>query len=104
MSIFLCPNKEYGENLKRLMVDGRVLRYGLWLTQSSKWINIQQYKYFPQLDYTNIYSDEELLTVCGFNFDEIEKMMDYLRHFDFSKKRNDVVREYARYYTEIDDD
>ena len=92
MNIFLCPNKEYGENLKRLMVDGRVLRYGLWLTQINQDIITPQFKYVPDLDYTNIHTDEELLSVCGFTPEEIEKMMYYLKHFDFSKNRNDVVR------------
>lgn len=94
MSIFLCPNKEYGQNLKRLMVEGRVLRYGLWLTQSSKWINTQQYKYFPQLDYTNIQTDEDILKECGFTESEIVKMVEYLNGFDFKQSRNDLIRSY----------
>lgn len=91
-SIIECPNKEYGENLKNLMVDGLVLKYGLWLQQRDQHMINQVYKYVPDLDYTNIHTDEELLSVCGFIPEEIEKMMDYLKHFDFSKNRNDVVR------------
>ena len=74
------------------MVNGLVLRYALWLTQRNQNIANQQFKYVPDLDYTNIHTDEELLSVCGFTPEEIEKMMDYLKHFDFSKNRNDVVR------------
>ena len=91
-SIIECPNKEYGENLKNLMVDGLVLRYGLWLQQRDQHMMNQVYKYVPDLDYTNIHTDEELLSICGFTNEEIEKMIDYLKHFDFSKNRNDVVR------------
>ena len=91
-NIIECPTKEYGYNLKNLMVNGFVLRYGLWLTQTNQNIANPQFKYVPDLDYTNIHTDEELLSVCGFTPEEIEKMMDYLKHFDFSKNRNDVVR------------
>ena len=91
-NIIECPTKEYGYNLKNLMVNGLVLRYALWLTQINQNIANPQFKYVPDLDYTNIHTDEELLSVCGFTPEEIEKMMDYLKHFDFSKNRNDVVR------------
>ena len=91
-NIIECPTKEYGYNLKNLMVNGLVLRYALWLTQRNQNIANPQFKYVPDLDYTNIHTDEELLSVCGFTPEEIEKMMDYLKHFDFSKNRNDVVR------------
>ena len=92
VNIIECPTKEYGYNLKNLMVNGLVLRYSLWLTQINQNITNPQFKYVPDLDYTNIHTDEELLSVCGFTTGEIEKMMDYLKHFDFSKNRNDVVR------------
>ena len=91
-NIIECPTKEYGYNLKNLMVNGLVLRYSLWLTQTNQNIKNPQFKYVPDLDYTNIHTDEELLSICGFTPEEIEKMIDYLKHFDFSKNRNDVVR------------
>lgn len=103
-TVIECPNKEYGENLKTLMFDGVVLRYGLWLTQTAQNIKQKQYRFVPNLDYTNIHSDEELLTSCGFNPEEIKTTMDYLRHFDFSQNRNDVVRNYASYEVETDED
>ena len=76
------------------MVNGLVLRYSLWLTQINQNITNPQFKYVPDLDYTNIHTDEELLSICGFTPEEISQVMDYLRNFDFSKNRNDVVREY----------
>ena len=91
-NIIECPTKEYGYNLKNLMVNGLVLRYALWLTQRNQNIANPQFKYVPDLDYTNIHTDEELLSVCGFTDEEISKIMEYLKHFDFSKNRNDVVR------------
>ena len=103
INIIKCLNKEYGENLKNLMSNGLVLRYGLWLTQTNQGIYHPQFKYIPNLDYTNIHSDEELLSSCGFTPDEIEKTMDYLRHFDFSKNRNDVVRNYIGYEVDTDE-
>ena len=93
-NVISCPTKEYGYNLKNLMVNGVVLRYGLWLTQRDRNIVQTQFRYIPDLDYTNISSDEELLTACLFTPDEIEKTMDYLRHFDFSTNRNNVIRDY----------
>ena len=86
------------------MLSGVVLRYGLWLQQRDQHMRNQVYKYLPDLDYTNIYSDDELLASCGFTPDEIEKTIDYLRHFDFSQNRNDVVRDYTGYEVDTDED
>ena len=93
-NIIECPSKEYGENLKNLMLNGLVLKYSLWLVQDNQAIYQAEFKYVPNVDYSKINTDEELLSVCGFTPEEIEDMMDYLRHFDFSKNRNDVIRKY----------
>lgn len=93
-NIIECPTKEYGENLKNLMLNGLVLKYSLWLVQDNQAIYQAQFKYVPNIDYKNIKMDEELLSACGFTPEEIENMMDYLKNFDFSKNRNDVVRKY----------
>lgn len=95
-NIIGCPNKQYGENLKYLMTEGLVLRFGLWVTQSKRQILQPQFRYVPDIDYTNINTDEELLTACGFTPDEIEKVMKYLENFDFSKNRNDIIRNYNK--------
>ena len=91
-NIILCPTKEYGEHLKNLMINGYVLRYGLWLTQTKQDIYQAQFKYVPDKDYTTIDTDEKLLSVCGFSDDEIKVVMKYLKEFDFTRNRNDVVR------------
>ena len=88
-----CPNKEYGENLKSLMINGLVLRYSLWLTQIDQAIYQAQYKYVPDIDYTEIDTDEKLLSKCGFTELEVEKVMTYLKDFDFTQNRNNIVRE-----------
>ena len=92
--ILKCPTKEYGENLKNLMLNGLVLKYSLWLVQDNQAIYQAQFKYVPNIDYKDIKTDEELLSVCGFTPEEIENMMDYLRNFDFIKNRNNVIRDY----------
>ena len=74
------------------MLNGLVLRYSLWLKLTHQEIFNEQFKYVPNIDYSKINIDEELLSVCGFTPEEISKIMDYLKHFDFSKNRNDVVR------------
>ena len=91
-NIIECRSKEYGKNLKKMMISGYVLRYGLWLTQIDKHIYQEQYKYVPDIDYTNIDTDEKLLKVCGFTSDEIVQVMKYLNDFDFSQNRNELVR------------
>ena len=91
-NIIECPTKEYGENLKNLMINGKVLRYGLWLTQTNQNIYTAQFKYVPDVDYTIIDTDEKLLKVCGFTSDEIVQVMKYLNDFDFSQNRNELVR------------
>ena len=89
-----CPNKEYGENLKSLMINGLVLRYSLWLTQIDQAIYQAQYKYVPDIDYTEIDTDEKLLSKCGFTELEVEKVMTYLKDFDFTQNRNNIVRDF----------
>ena len=76
----------------QLSLNGKVLRYGLWLTQTNQNIIQAQFKYVPDIDYTEIDTDEKLLSVCGFTNDEILQLMKYLNDFDFSQNRNDIVR------------
>ena len=91
-NIIECPTKEYGENLKSLMINGLVLRYSLWLTQTNQHILPGQFKYVPDVKYDDIHNDSELLSACGFSEDEIKVVMKYLKDFDFTRNRNDVVR------------
>ena len=91
-NIIECPTKEYGENLKSLMINGLVLRYSLWLTQTNQHILPGQFKYVPNVNYGEIHNDSELLSACGFSEDEIKVVMKYLKDFDFTRNRNDVVR------------
>ena len=91
-NIIECKSKEYGKNLKKMMISGYVLRYGLWLTQTNQHIYQAQFKYVPDKDYTTIDTDEKLLSACGFSDDEIKVVMKYLNDFDFTRNRNDVVR------------
>lgn len=101
-NIIECPTKEYGENLKNLMINGFVLRYSLWLLQKNQGIYGPEFKYVPDVDYTNIHNDVELLITCEFTPDEIEKVMKYLEDFDFKQNRNDIVRSYTSHKVEID--
>ena len=91
-TILECPNKEYGINLKNLMLNGFSLKYGLWLTQTNQNIVQAQFRYVPDVDYTNIDTDEKLLSVCGVPDDDIDQMMTYLKNFNFERNRNDVIR------------
>ena len=93
-NIIECPTKEYGENLKNLMLNGLVLRYSLWLKLTHQEIFNEQFEYVPDVDYKDIKTDEELLSVCGFTDDEIENVIDYLKTFNFSTNRNNVIRDY----------
>ena len=91
-NIIECPTKEYGENLKSLMIDGLVLRYSLWLTQTNQAMKKPVFRYVPNVNYGEIHNDSELLSACGFTSDEIVQVMKYLKDFDFTRNRNDVVR------------
>ena len=93
-NIIECPTKEYGENLKNLMINGFVLRYSLWLKLTHQEIFNEQFKYVPDVDYSTIKNDFELLSICGLNEKEIESVIKYLNVFDFSKNRNSVIRDY----------
>ena len=74
------------------MLNGFSLKYGLWLTQTNQNIVQAQFRYVPDIDYTNIDTDEKLLSVCGVPDDDIDQMMTYLKNFNFERNRNDVIR------------
>ena len=76
------------------MLNGLVLKYSLWLVQDNQAIYQAQFRYVPNIDYKDIKTDEELLSVCGFTDDEIENVIDYLKTFNFSTNRNNVIRDY----------
>ena len=95
-NIIECPTKEYGENLKSLMINGLVLRYSLWLTQTNQHILPGQFKYVPDVKYDDIHNDSELLFACGFSEDEIKTVLDYLKDFKFDENRNDIIRDYEK--------
>ena len=76
------------------MLNGLVLRYSLWLKLTHQEIFNEQFEYVPDVDYKDIKTDEELLSVCGFTDDEIENVIDYLKTFNFSTNRNNVIRDY----------
>ena len=92
-NIMYCPTKRYGDNLKKLL-NCPVLKYGLWLTQSNRFILDRQFRYLPDIDYDTIDTDQKILESVGFTPDEISGMIDYLENFDFRKKRNDLIRNY----------
>ena len=100
VNVIECPNKQYGENLKELIINGKVLRYGLWLTRVDRHIYPAQFKYVPNINYDKLVGetardlDKSLLLACGFTNDDAEKVLDYLNDFDFTQSRNDMVREY----------
>ena len=90
-----CPNENYATNLRKLMIDGVVLRFSLWLTQDDRNMQNKVFKYVPAIDYTEIDTDEKLLSKCGFSDDEIMKILNYLKDFDFKTSRNDTIRDYT---------
>ena len=92
-NILKCPSLKYGENLKKLMIDGKVLRLSLWLRQENQDMYQKVFKYVPDVKYEEINTDEKLLEVCGFTSDEIKKIIEYLNDFKFNKDRNDFVKE-----------
>ena len=95
INIVDCPNENYATNLRKLMIDGLVLRFSLWLTQDDRNMQNKVFKYVPAIDYTEIDTDEKLLSKCGFSDDEIMKILNYLKDFDFKTSRNDTIRDYT---------
>ena len=94
-NILLCPSYEYGVNLKKLFCESLVFRYGLWLTQIDQNVLKAQFKYVPDLDYSKIDNDLDLLLACGFTREEADTVLNYLKSFDFTQSRNDMVRDFS---------
>ena len=67
-----------------------LLRFGLWLQQYSQDMQKECYKYFPNIDYSDINTDEKLLDKLGCKDPKEQKeILDYVNNFDFTQKRND---------------
>lgn len=91
--IIYSESREYCENLKKLMKN-LVLRYSLWICAWGREIFQEDLKYVPDLDYSVVDTDKKILEAVGLTPEEIEIVMEYLRDFDFSQNRNDLVRNY----------
>ena len=67
-----------------------IMRFGLWLQQYSQDMQVYCYKYFPDIDYSEIDTDEKLLNVLGCkDSTERKEILDYVNTFNFNEKRND---------------
>ena len=79
----------YAENLFAAL-QRPLLRFGLWLIQDDQSMNTKVYKYFPDIDYSKVNTDEDILIQVGCEDpDERKEILDYVNNFDFSEKRND---------------
>lgn len=88
-----CYSVQFGKNLQKLFRSGLVFKYALWLTQNSRSLTANQFKYIPSLDYSKIDNDLDLLLACGFTREEADTVLTYLSTFDFTQNRNDMVRD-----------
>ena len=93
-NVIECPSYEYAFNLREMFKTSLVFKYGLWLTKERQNITIFQFKYIPSLDYSKIDNDLDLLLACGFTREEADTVLTYLSTFDFTRNRNDMVRDY----------
>ena len=100
VNLIECHNKLYGENLKTLMTEGKVLRYALWIRQSDRHMYEKVFKYVPDIAYDKLIGntprelDNSLLLFCGCSQDKADKILNYLDIFDFKKSRNNMVRDF----------
>ena len=79
----------YAENLFAAL-QRPLLRFGLWLIQDDQSMNTKVYKYFPDIDYSKVNTDEDILIQVGCEDpDERKEILDYVNNFDFTQKRND---------------
>ena len=95
INILECPNEKYAKNLQLLLLKSNVFKYSLWLQEVNQEMKQRVFKYVPAIDYTEIDTDEKLLSKCGFSNDEIEKILNYLKNFEFKTSRNDTIRDYT---------
>lgn len=100
VNVIKCPNKLYGEKLKALMSEGKVLRYALWINQIDQNMCTKVFQYVPDIAYDKLIGstpkalDKSLLLTCGCSEDKADKILNYLDTFDFEKSRNDMVRNF----------
>lgn len=103
INIIECPNKLYGENLKILMAEGKVLKYALWVKQANQEMKSKVFECVPDIAYDKLIGntprelDNSLLLFCGYSQDEADNFLNYLDTFyllDIKKSRNDMIRNF----------
>lgn len=93
--VVICfHDRKSAENVARL-IEGCLLKFCLWICQDDRNMKSKVWKLFPDIDYSDVESDEILLKKLGCDDEWIKKILVYLSDFDFEKKRKDrCIKQY----------
>lgn len=80
--------REAADNVWNLL-HTNLLRFCLWICQDDRNMKRKVWRLFPDIDYSNIKNETELLKKLGCEDDEVDKILKYVGTFDFERKRKD---------------
>lgn len=80
--------REAADNVWKLL-HSNLMRFCLWICQDDRNMKRKVWRLFPDLDYSNIENETDLLKKLGCEDDEVDKILEYVEKFDFEKKRKD---------------
>ena len=80
--------REAADNVWNLL-HTNLLRFCLWICQDDRNMKRKVWRLFPDIDYSNIKNETELLKKLGCEDDEVDNILKYVGTFDFEKKRKD---------------
>lgn len=81
-------NKKSAENVWNLL-HTNLMRFCLWICQDDRNMKRKVWRLFPELDYSKIENERELLLSVGCDEDDINEILEYVNGFDFERKRKD---------------
>lgn len=81
-------DRQAADNVWNLL-HTNLFRFCLWICQDDRNMKRKAWRLFPDLDYSVIGNETELLEALGCGEDEIGEILEYMGNFDFEKKRKD---------------
>ena len=81
-------DKKSAENVWNLL-HTNLMRFCLWICQDDRNMKRKVWRLFPELDYSKIENESELLMSVGCEEEDVDEILEYVSGFDFERKRKD---------------
>lgn len=81
-------SRKAAENVWNLL-HTNLMRFCLWICQDDRNMKRKVWRLFPDLDYSKIGNERELLEKLGCEDGVVDEILEYVERFDFGKKRKE---------------